>query len=152
MGEALRRVLLQKDLEVFPLSELLLFMAIRVQHIEELIMPALSAGGIVLCDRFTDATYAYQGYGRGTDLGIIGTLNRLVTKGVTPNLTILVDCPAEVGSAGSISTTPNRTGSRMRTFPFIRRSGRPILSSPRKMRGGSLWWTENRVSRQFTRR
>jgi dTMP kinase len=97
LGEALRKVLLQKDLAVFPLSELLLFMAIRVQHIEELIMPALSAGGIVLCDRFTDATYAYQGYGRGTDLGIIGTLNRLVTKGVTPNLTILIDCTAEEG-------------------------------------------------------
>ncbi len=97
MGEALRKVLLQKDLAVFPLAELLLFMAIRVQHIEELIMPALSAGGIVLCDRFTDATYAYQGYGRGTDLGIIGTLNRLVTKGVTPNLTVLIDCTAEAG-------------------------------------------------------
>jgi dTMP kinase len=97
LGEALRKVLLQKDIKVFPLSELLLFMAVRVQHIEEVIMPALSAGGIVLCDRFTDASYAYQGYGRGTDLGIIGTLNRLVTKGVTPNLTILVDCAAEVG-------------------------------------------------------
>ena len=106
LGEALRRVLLQKDLKVFPLSELLLFMAIRVQHIEEVIMPALSAGGIVLCDRFTDATYAYQGYGRGTDLGIIGTLNRLVTKGVTPNLTVLIDCTAEVGIERKLARNP----------------------------------------------
>lgn len=97
LGEAIRKVLLQKDIEVFPLSELLLFMAVRVQNMEEVIMPALSSGGVVLCDRFTDASYAYQGYGRGTDLGIIGTLNRLVTQGVTPSLTVLIDCEAEVG-------------------------------------------------------
>jgi dTMP kinase len=96
-GESLRKVLLQKDLNVLPLSELLVFMAIRAQHVEEVIMPALSAGKVVLCDRFTDATYAYQGYGRCTDLGIIENLNRLVTKGLTPNLTILIDCKAETG-------------------------------------------------------
>ncbi len=97
LGEALRHVLLQKDLRVLPLSELLIFMAIRTQHVEEVIMPALSDGKIVLCDRFIDATYAYQGYGRRTDLGIIATLNRLVTKGITPNLTILLDCEVEIG-------------------------------------------------------
>ncbi len=97
LGEALRKVLLQKDLHVLPLSEVLVFMAVRAQHIEEVIMPALAAGKIVLCDRFTDASYAYQGYGRGVDLGIIGTFNRLVTKGVTPNLTILLDCDVTMG-------------------------------------------------------
>ncbi len=97
LGEALRRVLLQKDLNVLSLSELLIFMAVRSQHIEEVIMPALSRGAVVICDRFVDATYAYQGYGRGVDLGIIATLNRLVTKGVTPNLTILLDCDVDVG-------------------------------------------------------
>ncbi len=97
LGEALRKVLLQKDLNVLPLSEVLVFMAVRAQHIEEVIMPALAAGKIVLCDRFTDASYAYQGYGRGVDLGIIGTFNRLVTKGVTPNLTILLDCDVTMG-------------------------------------------------------
>lgn len=110
LGEALRQVLLQKGLAVFPLPELLLFMAIRGQHMEELIMPALSSGGIVLCDRFIDATYAYQGYGRGTDLGIIGTLNRLVTKAITPNLTVLIDCAAEVGLGRKMahSASPDR--------------------------------------------
>jgi len=97
LGEALRKVLLQKDLHVLPLSELLIFMSIRSQHIEEVIMPALAEGKIVLCDRFVDATYAYQGYGRRMDLGIIATLNRLVTKGVTPNLTILLDCDVDMG-------------------------------------------------------
>lgn len=106
LGEAIRKVLLQKGIEVLPLSELLLFMAVRTQHMEEVIVPALSSGGIVLCDRFTDATYAYQGYGRGTDLGIIGTLNRLVTKGITPNLTILIDCAAEVGLGRKLVHNP----------------------------------------------
>jgi dTMP kinase len=91
LGEALREVLLRKDLRVFPLSELLLVMGARAQHMEEVISPALAEGKIILCDRFVDATYAYQGYGRSIDLGIIETFNRLVTKGVRPILTILLD-------------------------------------------------------------
>jgi dTMP kinase len=96
-GEALRDVALQKNIQVFPLSELLTIMAIRAQHVEEVIAPALQNRTIILCDRFVDASYAYQGYGRGIDLGIIETLNRLVTKGVRPNLTVVIDCPAGVG-------------------------------------------------------
>ncbi|MDD5009119.1 MAG: dTMP kinase [Syntrophorhabdaceae bacterium] len=96
-GEALRRIFLHENLNVLPLSELLVFMAMRAQHVEELIMPALKDGKVVLCDRFVDASYAYQGYGRGIDLGIIETLNRLVTKGIRPNLTILLDCPVNKG-------------------------------------------------------
>jgi dTMP kinase len=97
LGEALRKILLHQDLHVLPFSELLVLMAVRTQHMEELIMPALNEGKIVLCDRFMDASYAYQGYGRGIDLGIIQTLNRYVTKGITPNLTFLLDCPADTG-------------------------------------------------------
>lgn len=97
VGEALRRVLLKKDLRVLPLTELLVFLASRAQHVEEVIRPALDEGHIVLCDRFVDASFAYQGYGRGIDLGIIETLNRLVTKGVRPNLTILLDCAVDIG-------------------------------------------------------
>ncbi len=96
-GEALRKIFLHESLNVLPLSELLIFMAMRAQHVEELILPALKNGKVVLCDRFVDASYAYQGYGRGIDLGIIETLNRLVTKGVRPNLTILLDCTAKKG-------------------------------------------------------
>ena len=106
LGEALRKVLLQKDLHVLPLSELLIFMAVRSQHMEEVITPALARGAVVVCDRFVDATYAYQGYGRGVDLGIIATLNRLVTKGVTPNLTILLDCEVDVGLARKLVHNP----------------------------------------------
>jgi dTMP kinase len=99
VGEALRSVLLRKDLHVLPLTELLVFLASRAQHVEEVIRPALDKGSIVLCDRFIDASFAYQGYGRGIDLGIIETLNRLVTKGVRPNLTILLDCAVDIGLA-----------------------------------------------------
>jgi dTMP kinase len=118
LGESLRKVLLQKDLNVLPLSELLVFMAIRAQHVEEVIMPALSGGKVVLCDRFVDATYAYQGYGRGTDLGIIGTLNRLVTKGVTPNLTILIDCEVNVGLGRKLIENPQSDRFEKEEAPF----------------------------------
>jgi dTMP kinase len=96
-GEELRRVFLQPHLSVSPLAELLVFVAMRAQHVEEVIMPALQERKIVLCDRFVDATYAYQGYGRGIDLGIIETLNRLATKGVRPNLTVLLNLTAAAG-------------------------------------------------------
>ena len=108
LGESIRGVLLQRELRVLPLSELLLFMAVRAQHVEEKILPVLSGGGIVLCDRFIDATYAYQGYGRGIDLGIIGTLNRLATKGVMPNLTILLDCDVEMGLGRKLVHNPEK--------------------------------------------
>jgi dTMP kinase len=96
-GESLRKSILQPDIHVFPLSELLVLMAMRAQHVEEVISPALQDGKIIICDRFTDATHAYQGHGRGMDQGIILTLNRLVTKGIRPNLTILLDCKVEEG-------------------------------------------------------
>ena len=67
-GESLRNAFLHTKMKVYPLSELLVFMAMRAQHVDELILPALKEGTIVLCDRFTDASYAYQGYGRGIDL------------------------------------------------------------------------------------
>lgn len=96
-GEDLRNVFLNHDAHIFPLPELLVIMAMRAQLVEEIIAPALQEGKIVLCDRFADASYAYQGYGRGIDLGIIETMNRLVTKGIRPNLTIILDCSVSEG-------------------------------------------------------
>ncbi len=96
-GEALRELLLKKGMNVGPLCELLVFMAMRAQHVDEVILPAIKGGKIVLCDRFTDATYAYQGSGRKIDTGIIDTLNNMVTKGIRPNLTILLDIAVEKG-------------------------------------------------------
>jgi dTMP kinase len=80
-----------------PLAELLLFEADRAQHMSELIRPALAAGKIVICDRFTDSSIAYQGYGRGLDLDLIRRLNEEATGGMRPDMTLLLDLPPDVG-------------------------------------------------------
>ena len=79
------------------LAELLLVFAARTQHLVQVIRPALEAGTWVLCDRFTDATYAYQGGGRGLDAGVIAGLEDLVHGDLQPDLTVYLDVPVEVG-------------------------------------------------------
>lgn len=101
LGVGLRRLLLesQQDVAIAPRAELLLYAADRAQHMEEMILPALGAGSWVLCDRFTDSTVAYQGYGRGLDLGLIQELNQVATAGLVPDLTIWLKLAAEQGLA-----------------------------------------------------
>jgi dTMP kinase len=99
-----------------PLAELFLYAAARAQHVAEIIKPALDAGEIVLCDRFTDATIAYQGFGRELDLPLIEELNRLATGQVQPQLTILIDCPVEIGLSRAISRIDSTTGAREERF------------------------------------
>ena len=97
-GEEIREILLHGTSQAISgLTELLLIFSARAQHLEEVIRPALGQGRYVLCDRFTDATYAYQGGGRGMDRQQIGVLEALVQKGLKPDLTILYDAPVEVG-------------------------------------------------------
>jgi dTMP kinase len=98
LGERIREILLSdKSLVLEPVTELLLYEASRAQVVSEVIRPALQEGSIVLCDRFTDATMAYQGYGRGLDLELIRVLNGIATGGLYPEATFLLDCPASVG-------------------------------------------------------
>lgn len=98
IADAVRRILLDPaNTALVPRAELLLYAAARAQHVEEVIAPALRAGRIVLCDRFTDATLAYQGFGRGLDRELIDTLNRLAAGSLSPDLTLLLDMPAEDG-------------------------------------------------------
>ncbi|MEL0027150.1 MAG: dTMP kinase [Perlucidibaca sp.] len=100
LAEELRGLLLAPREEVVdPLTELLAFFAARAQHWQRLILPALSRGAWVLCDRFIDATYAYQGGGRGRPLETIAALERLVLGGALPGLTLLLDVPVETGMA-----------------------------------------------------
>ncbi len=75
----------------------MLFMAARVQHVADLIRPALQSGKVVLCDRFTASSVAYQGYGRGIDLDTVHRLNGLACGDVSPDLTVLLDLPPEAG-------------------------------------------------------
>ncbi|NTU42417.1 MAG: dTMP kinase [Nitrospirales bacterium] len=98
ISEGIRGVLLSIDhSRMSPVTELLLYNAARVQHLEEKIIPSLDAGRIVITDRFTDSTIAYQGYGRGLDLSLIHDLDRIATKGMRPDITILLDLDVEAG-------------------------------------------------------
>lgn len=108
-GESIRAVLLDsKPGSVDPLAELLLYAADRAQHVRQLIRPALATGKIVLCDRFCDATIAYQGFGRNLPLDLIHQLNRVATDGLRPDLTLLYDLDVATGLAriGSRRTGP----------------------------------------------
>jgi dTMP kinase len=80
-----------------PFAELLLYNASRAQHIQEVILPVMNKGAIVITDRFTDSTVAYQGYGRGIDLNIINSIKRMVAADLQPDITILLDLDVEVG-------------------------------------------------------
>lgn len=99
-AERIRELLLETNDEPMPLTcELLLVFAARALHIETVIGPALQRGAWVVCDRFTDATYAYQGGGRGIDAAHIAQLERLVQGSLRPDLTLLLDAPVDVGAA-----------------------------------------------------
>ena len=98
IGQNIRKILLDsKNTHLAPLTELILYAADRAQHVNEVIKPALGQGKWVICDRFFDATVAYQGFGRGMDMELIEFLNSQAAAGVSPDLTILMDCPEDIG-------------------------------------------------------
>ena len=95
LGQRLRRLLKFSRQEITPQAELLLFLASRAQLTQEVILPALAQGAVVICDRYADSTAAYQGYGRGLDLEEVHRLNAGATQGLRPDLTVLLDVPPE---------------------------------------------------------
>ncbi len=98
IGDRIRDILLAPDhAHLDPVAELLLYNASRRQHITEVIAPARAAGKIVLCDRYADATRAYQGAARSLDAATVETLHRIATDNLEPDLTILIDCPVDWG-------------------------------------------------------
>ena len=98
LGGELRKILLDKTvLALSGRTELLLFAADRAQHVEEVIAPAMGKGSVVLCDRFSDATLAYQGYGRGQDKGYVRSLCDFASRSLVPDMTFLFDIPADAG-------------------------------------------------------
>ncbi len=103
MGKKIREILLHSEEKVADKCELFLFLADRAQHIETFIKPAINQGKIVLCDRHTDSTVAYQGYGRGGDIKLLKELNKIAVAGLTPDLTLLFDVDTQ--------TAQNRVGS-----------------------------------------
>jgi len=98
-AEAIRHILLTalSHEPIAPQTEALLILAARCQHVTHLIRPALQRGTVVLCDRFSDSTFAYQGFARGLDLRWLRAANEIATGGLTPDLTLVLDLPVSVG-------------------------------------------------------
>ena len=96
LGKSIRELLLHGS-AMAPAAEALLYFADRAQHVAEVVRPALAAGRFVVCDRYVDSTYAYQGYGRGVPLELLRHAWRLATGGLQPDLTIFLDVPVELG-------------------------------------------------------
>jgi dTMP kinase len=115
VGAQIRRILLDSaNQDLRPTTELLLYFASRAQNVEQCILPALSAGKIVLCDRFTDSTLAYQGYARGLGEETVLTLDQIACHGLSPDLTLLVDVDLETGLARTQLRNVATTGSEIR--------------------------------------
>ena len=135
LGAMLRRVLLEAGgAPIAPSSELFLYLADRAQHVSEVIRPAVTAGRIVLCDRFTDSTLAYQGYGRGLDLALLRQFNSVADDGTRPDLTLLLDCPVDVG----LGRIAHRQKQSQRDAPNEDRFEREKLEFHEKVRAGFL--------------
>lgn len=115
LGEKLRDILLNYDGEVSNRCESFLFLADRAQHIDTIVKPALAKGQIILCDRHTDSTVAYQGYGRGIDIEQINRLNEIATDGLKPDLTFVFDIDIET-SMSRVGTEKDRMESAGNDF------------------------------------
>ena len=99
LGAAVRELLLHSEVELGRLAELFLILADRAEHVQSVIRPAIAAGEIVLCDRFSDSTLAYQAYGRGLPLAEVRAVEVVSRQGLRPDLTFVLDCPVGVGLA-----------------------------------------------------
>ena len=103
VGDAIRALFLDRGVSIAPLTEALLVNAARAQHVADRIRPELAAGRVVLCDRFVDSTLAYQGYGRGVDLGVLRTMCDAATGGLVPDLTFVLDIPLALSRSRTIA-------------------------------------------------
>lgn len=97
VSELIRDIILDpENTEINPLTEMILYSASRAQLVAQVIKPAIKAGKIIICDRFIDSSYAYQGYGRGIDLKMIAEVNRVAVDGVSPDVTFFMDVNPEI--------------------------------------------------------
>ena len=134
IGEKIRSILLDPESKgMEPMTELLLYFSDRVQHVNQLINPALAEGKTVICDRYFDATLVYQGYARGLDIKLIARLHELVLKGLKPDITLLLDVLPEIGlsRAWKQIDSGSRTGDETRFE-------KEALSFHQKIRAGYL--------------
>lgn len=130
VGETIRRLLLGRDgTALSAWSEALLFTAARAQLIEDVIVPALAAGQVVVCDRFSDSTLAYQGHGRGLDLDLLRGVQAAATHGLKPALTFLLDLPVEEGLHRIPRTSLDRLDREVEAFHDRVRRGYHALAA-----------------------
>jgi dTMP kinase len=99
LGDRIRQMWIDPATEIDPMAEALLISAARAQHVAEVIVPALRRGDTILCDRYFDATIAYQGYGRGLDIEMLLEISMMATSRITPDMTVLLDIPADLSMA-----------------------------------------------------
>jgi len=135
LGERLTRLLKwARRTRISPLTELMLFNASRAQLVAEVIRPALKTGKVVICDRYTDSTIAYQGYGRKVDIDIIRNINEVATIALKPDLTILLDISIDEGFARKKGQKPDRFEKEDRSFHQMVREGYLKLSAEEPQR------------------
>lgn len=135
VGQKIRDIVLHYKGEVSKNCEMFLFLADRAQHVDTFIKPALEEGKIVLCDRHTDSSVAYQGYGRGNDIEQIISLNKIATSGLVPDLTIVFDVDTEIAQ-GRVGKTKDRLESAGTEFHDKVRKGYLALahSNPNRIK------------------
>jgi dTMP kinase len=140
LGNNIRNILKrQLEFKITAETELFLFSACRAQLIKDVISPAIHEDKIVICDRYIDSTVAYQGFGRGLDIKLIETVNKLSSAGILPDLTILLDLPVEEGLRRKINKTGDRFDSESLDFHSRVRNGFLYLADKDPQR----WWVVN---------
>jgi dTMP kinase len=144
IADKVRTILLDADNHsMYPLAELLLYAAARAQHVAEVIRPAMDKDSIVLCDRFTDATFAYQSAGRGIDRITIDTLNHLACQSIIPDFTVLIDCDVKVGLDRARRRIDGSSGPREERFEL------EALAFHQRVRDGYLGLVSKEPKRIF---
>jgi dTMP kinase len=135
LGQKVRYLLKQAcEIPISPLAELLLFNASRCQLVRDVINPALKQDKIVICDRFSDSTLAYQSYGRGVDIKLVKEVNQIAASGLTPDITFLLDIPPEFGLARKKSGANDRFEKEKLAFHNRVRNGFLELASKEPQR------------------
>ena len=145
LGDTIRKILLDsRNVTIDTKTELLLYEASRAQHVHEVIRPALERGDIVLCDRYTDATLAYQSVAQGILIEVVENLNQFATDYLTPDFTILIDCPAEIGLERALRRT-HTSSHEVSEDRFEKKS----IAFHQKVRWGYLQLAERYVHRIY---
>ncbi len=162
IGRKIRSILLDPESSAMnPAAELLLYTADRVQHIQEIILPMIEGGGIVICDRYFDATLAYQGVARGLDMTLILDLHKLICRNLKPDMTFLLDLAPDTGlprawkqlKSGSRTDTESRFENETLAFHERVRAGYLAIAEkePERFRIIDASKSENQVQAQITR-